>query len=496
MATEAGVDPRTPVLVGQGQVTQRVETLGEAREPLELMAEAMERAAADAGAPALLARADSIRVPQGLWKYQNPARVLGERFGATGFETATAAIAGTSVQSMLNDAALAIASGTRDVVVIVGAETEHSKRRAKRAGTVFEHSQVAGGEADRVFGARGHGDWRENPDVQSGITSPALTFALFESAIRHHRGETVAAHRARISGLWAAFAQVAARNPGAWNREGLDAETIATPSGRNRMIAAPYTKFHVSNMVVDQGAALILTSAATARALGIPESRCVYPLAGTDAVVVRHVSEREQLHEEPAIRVAGRRVYELAGTAPEDLGPVELYSCFPAAVQLGAEGLGLAMDRPLTVTGGMAFHGGPFNSYVLHAIATMMERLREAPGSTGLVSSVGGFFSKHAFGVYASRPPARPFRFEDVADEVAKLPGRAFDLAHTGDVAIEAYTVAHEHGEPVRGVVACRTAAGARTWAFTREPDRMQRLVHEELVGQPARIGPDRALTF
>ncbi len=490
------LDPRTPVLVGVGQVTQRVDQLEDAREPLELMALAMERAAEDAGSPELLSRADSVRVPQGLWKYQNPARALGERFGASGFETVSAAIAGTSIQSMLNDAALQILGGAHDVVVIVGAEAEHSKRRAKRGGTVFEHSTVSGGEPDRVFGATAHGDWSQNPDVKAGITSPARTFALFESAIRHHRGESVEEHRIRISELWASLAAIAAKHPGAWNRQGLDAETIASPTGQNRWISSPYTKFHVSNMVVDQGAALILTSVETARALGIAEDRFVYPLAGTDAVVVRNVSEREHLYEEPAIRIAGQRVYELAGVSPDELGPVDLYSCFPAAVQLGAEGLGLSLDRPLSVTGGMAFHGGPFNSYVLHSIATMTERLREAPGTSGLVSSVGGFFSKHAFGVYASRPPERPFQFEDVAGQIAGLPGREHDGNVTGDVSIEAYTVAHEQGRPERAVVACRTASGSRTWGFSSKPDIMERFVAEELVGQGARIDSDRELTL
>ena len=489
----SSIDPRTPVLVGCGQVTQRVASIEDAREPIELMAEAAERAAADAGAPGLLARADSIRVPQGLWKYRNPARFLGERFGADRPETVTAAIAGTSIQSMLNDAALGIASGARDVVLIVGGETEHSKRRARRSGGEFPFTPIDAGEPDRVFGAFEH-DWRGNPDVAAGITSPAMTFAIFESAIRHHRGETVEAHNERISRLWAGLAAVAAANPGAWNRTGLDAETIGNPTGGNRMIAAPYTKYHVSNMVVDQAAAVILTSVGTARALGIAEDRWVYPHAGTDAVVVRHVSERDELYEEPAMRVAGERVYALAGIGPDDLDHVDLYSCFPSAVQLGADALGLSQSRPLSVTGGLTFHGGPFNNYVIHSIATMAERLRETPGSTGLVSSVGGFFSKHAFGVFASRPPERPFQFEDVADEIAELPSRPCDLDYQGPVEIEAYTVEHDQGEPTKVIAACRAPGGIRTWGRTDASAAMARFLAEDLVGEAAALGSEGAL--
>jgi acetyl-CoA C-acetyltransferase len=492
----SALDPRTPVIVGCGQVTQRVDQIEEASEAIELMSAAAEQAAADAGAPELLAMADSIRVPQGLWKYENPAAFLAERFGAQNPETATSAIAGTSVQSMLNDAAVGIAEGRRDVVLIVGGETEHTKRRAKRSGSEFGWTPIQAGTPDRTFGAGGDRNWRDNPDVEAGITSPALTFALFECAIRHHRGESVDAHRQRISELWAGLARVAAANPGAWNQDGLDAETIAAPVGGNRMVASPYTKYHVSNMVVDQAAALILTSVETAQRLGIAEEKWIYPLAGTDAVVVRHVSEREELYEEPAMRVAGERVYELAGITPDDLAHVDLYSCFPSAVQLGAQALGLSEDRPLSVTGGLTFHGGPFNNYVIHSIATMAERLRETPGSSGLVSSVGGFFSKHAFGVYASRPPERPFQFEDVADRVAGLPGRSCDREYLGDATVESYSVSHDRSGPTHGIVACRTPDDARTWARTSDPDAMARLLAEELVGEPARIEADRAFSF
>ena len=56
------LDPRTPVLVGCAQITQRVEDLDAALEPLALMEAAARAAADDAGGPALLDHVDSIRV--------------------------------------------------------------------------------------------------------------------------------------------------------------------------------------------------------------------------------------------------------------------------------------------------------------------------------------------------------------------------------------------------------------------------------------------------
>ena len=66
------LDPRTPVLVGAGQIVQRLDEPESALEPIALMARALERAADDAGNRDLLAAADSVRVVQGLWPYSDP----------------------------------------------------------------------------------------------------------------------------------------------------------------------------------------------------------------------------------------------------------------------------------------------------------------------------------------------------------------------------------------------------------------------------------------
>ena len=55
------LDPRLPVLIGGGQVTQRAEDLDDALEPAALMAQAVERAASDAGLGGVPS-ADSVRV--------------------------------------------------------------------------------------------------------------------------------------------------------------------------------------------------------------------------------------------------------------------------------------------------------------------------------------------------------------------------------------------------------------------------------------------------
>lgn len=486
------VPSRSPVLVGVGQVRQRAEDPLEAREPLELMAEAAERAAEDAGAPALLSQLDSIRVPQGLWKYANPPAWLAERFGCTGAETALGIVSGTTVLKMLCDAAVEIQEGKRDAVMIAGAESEHSKRRAKAAGLEPRRTVQEGPPPDVPL--PDFGDHRDSPDIRAGLYNPTQCFGLFEVAMRHARGESIEAHRRRIAELWAGFAKVAAKNPYAWIQNAPDAEQIASPTGGNRVVSSPYLKYMVSNMVVDQGSAVILCSAERARALGIHESQWIHPWVGVLADVGKSLSERESFHEERTLRLVGERVFERSGVTPEELGPIDLYSCFPAAVQLGRKELGIPEDRTLTQTGGLTFFGGPFASYVIHALAQTVINLREDGSRPALCSGVGGFMSRHAVATFGREPREGGFERHELSDAAARLPGRAYEADHQGPVTIESYVVPHDRQGPERAVLATRTPEGARSWAQTRAPELLDAMIREEFCGRDARIGADREL--
>jgi acetyl-CoA C-acetyltransferase len=327
-------------------------------------------------------------------------------------------------------------------------------------------------------------------EAARGIVMPVQVYPVFENSLRASLGRTWDEHLQVISELWARFSQVAAGNPNAWLREPKTAEQIRTATSDNRMVGFPYTKSMNSNNDVDQAAALIMCSVEAAQRLGISEDRWVFPLAGTDAHDTPFVANRENLHSSPAIRVAGRRAFELAGVSVDDVKHVDLYSCFPVAVEIGAAELGHSLDRQLTVTGGLTFAGGPWNNYVGHSIATMANVLREDPGSIGLCSANGGYTTKHAMGIYSTTPPADGFHWEDVQDEVDRIT-QAKDFAedHEGDVTVESYTVMHERdGSMSNAIVACLTPAGARTWATTTDADVMKAMTTDDLVGAAADV--------
>jgi acetyl-CoA C-acetyltransferase len=515
------VDPTTPVLVGVGQVTDRPDSSGERLladrpEPIDLMVEAVRAAIEDCdgarpgdGAPsgrALVTRAQSLRVANPLsWHYLNPGAAVAEELDIEPAELMVTTTGGNNPQSMVNATALAIGRGDLDVAVLVGADCVYTQTAVHRHPDrpmlpwTVQPPDVA---RPTVFG----NDRRGTTDAEEerGLDLPIHVFPLFENAIRAQAGRALDEHRRHLGGLWSRFSDVAAANPHAWLRTPRTPEEIITPSDANRMIAYPYTKLLTANMQVDQGAALIMCSVEAARSAGVPEDRWVFPLAGADADDHWFLSHRLDFHSSPAIRLAGASALALAGASIDDMAHVDLYSCFPSAVQTAAAELGLPEDdpgRPLTVTGGLTFGGGPGNNYGTHAVASMVDALRADPGARGLVTGLGWYQTKHSIGLYGTAParpassPALPegstgeevpgFAWASPQQAVGALPQCSPDADARGEVTVETYSVSFgREGTPERAVVACRTPEGRRAWATVTDADHLALLVTEEGCGR------------
>ena len=477
--------PEIPVLVGVGQILQRLEDPRAAAEPLEMMISALTQAVEDAGAPALLQRADSIHVVRGAWAYGDPGRVIASRLGATPDETVGTPYGGNYAQACVIDAAREIQAGRRRVILITGAENGRSAGQAQRQGVQLQSTE-APGEPDRMIDvdkAIFH-----DAELARGMNSASDIFAIIDSAIRFARGESLEAQAERVAELWASFNVVARDNPHAWIQKPYSAREIGQASPDNPMISSPYTRLMNANARVDMAAAVILCSLETAREAGVPEEKLVFPQAATEAIDTIFLSTRADLHRSPAMRIAGGRALELAGKTIDEVGHVDLYSCFPSSVEVAASELGIPDRRPLTVTGGLTFGGGPLNNSTLHAIARMAEVLRDDRGSAGLVSANGGWLAKHAFAIYSTEQPEHGFRYENLQEEVDAHPLREALIDWDGPVTVEAYTVAHKGGEPRIAHAACLTDEGRRTWGTVDDPALMDRMMREEFCGRRGRI--------
>jgi acetyl-CoA C-acetyltransferase len=216
----------------------------------------------------------------------------------------------------------------------------------------------------------------------------------------------------------------------------------------------------------------------------------VFPHAIVECNHMVPMSRRGLLHRSPGFAIAGARAFQLAGIGVDDIAHVDLYSCFPIAVRTQALELGLATTRPLTVTGGMTFAGGPLNNYTLQSAAKMMHVLRADPGSLGLVTAVSGMITKQAVSVWSTRPPAGGYRSAEVsAESAAATPEVALVSGARGAATVATYTVlAERDGTPARGVVVVDVPGGGRAIAVTDAAPVAAAMTQGEWCGRPVEL--------
>jgi acetyl-CoA C-acetyltransferase len=472
---------RRPVIVGIAQHSQKLDDPRLALSPLELMEKVIRAAAEDAGALALVGALDALCVPKGLWRYGDPGRLLAERLGSPSARTILGALSGHIVQVLLDRACREIEAGRADVIAFAGGESENSKRRLERSGIdVHWHDATPGTPDEKV----GRFDYvRMEEEERAGIMSATALFGLCETSLRRTRGESPGEHRDRLADLQAGMSRIASTHPHAWIQESRDAESIRNPGPGNRMVHYPYTKLMTSNISVDQSAAFIICSSEAAERFGIPASKQIHLLSATEMSFGTSLKERLALHHHPGQVLAAQRALELAEISPADLDHVDVYSCFPFAVQAGASALGLGLDPLPSVTGGMTFFGGPLGSYVMHSKVSLFERLRAEPGSIGVVGSLGGHYAHFGYGIYSTDPGAFPSpRIEDVSDAFAALPRRRAEQGREGPVTIESYTVDVGHEGPNKATFATLTDDGVRVFARSYDRDLMRALLADEDV--------------
>jgi acetyl-CoA C-acetyltransferase len=482
------------VLVGAGQVRRRPELDGpwEPLEPLELMAEAAGRAAKDAGSGDLVREVDLIGTIDPIaWSYADLPMSLATRVGASPRATAEVLFGGNSPCRLLNDVANRVAEGEVHLALLAGAETMYSRFRARKEGVELDWTPIPEGARDMFRGQR---PMANDLERRHGLLLPVQTYPLFENALRAEAGRSIEEHQRVVSGIMARYADVAARNPFAWFPESRTAEEIRTISDQNRWVYFPYPKRMNAIMGVDQSAALILMSESEADRRGIPEGRRVYFLGGASATDAWCPTERIDFVSSPAYRRASRSAL---GEAAVDLGEIDrfdLYSCFPSVIEFALKELGLELDepRPLTVTGGLSYAGGPGNNYSMHSIANMMGCIQRGEARIGYVSALGFTATKHAISVLSDRARDATGRARVVELPEEETTGPPLVDAPEGPGRIETYTVEFDReNRPKRSMVVVRLDDGRRTLAHGEETaEAFAGLVEREGVGTPGRVIP------
>jgi acetyl-CoA C-acetyltransferase len=488
-----------PILVGTAQTVQRWNGEGLPDDPLTLMTRTARAALDDAGTAKLASSVDRVAVVNILtWAYADAPGELAACLGIEPKERIYSSIGGNTPQYLVNRAAEALAAGRCRAVLLAGAETGDALAKARKLGRRFEEwpkrSEPLVVDGDQRQGV-------SETEMAYELFLPSAMYPLIETAIRARAGRSPDAHRQHLGRLFARFAAVAAENPIAWFREAHSAERIATPAADNRYVGYPYTKLMNSIIAVDQSAAVVMTTEDHARKLGIDPQRWVYLMGGAEQNDVWHVSERPDLARSPAIRAAARRALNQAGCRVEDVTAFDLYSCFPAAVELAMDALALDENdpRPLTVTGGLPYFGGPGNNYSLHAIATAVERVRADRSARVFVSALGWYITKHAIGVYGADRGARPWTQR--ADPARESEQTAIDrtalppplACAQGPARVEAFVIRHSReGDATDGTALVRLPSGERALArMDAAGAALEALEEGEIVGRSGTLRHD-----
>lgn len=489
------LDPRTPVVVGVGQLLgNRARTVEGAREPLVLLAEALRLAERDAGVAGLLAAADSVHaVHVASWAYAGLAGQVARAVGATPRHLEDTGLGGHLPVRLLDRAAARIAAGHSRVALLVGGEAQASVSLLGKAGV--DPVAALGWTADPGGPPAFDLDQLGSPAMQAaGLVAPTRVYPLYENRLQADLGLTPAQAHAWSAELYAALSRVAATHPTAWNRSALTAAKVGEPSPANRLVCEPYPLSMNAMPHVDQAAAVVLTDLETARAHGVEHLVHVRGGAGCDDDP--DVLTRPGLGASRSLAGALDRCLALGGDGVPDL--VDVYSCFPVVPKLVGLHLGLPREAVLSVTGGHSSFGGPLNSYALHAIATTVERLRTRPG-TALVHANGGYLTFQHAVLLATAP--HPDGYAGVP-EPHRLTGdvtvRPLADGDVVDAVVETATVEHDRaGAPAQAFLVARLSTGERVATSTPPGDaaaaRVLSLGHLAAgatthVGRPVRI--------
>jgi acetyl-CoA C-acetyltransferase len=438
------------------------------------MWEQLARAAADdAGTPDVLSQLDSLQVVYcQSWQYDDPCTRLAERLGADPAHRFYSGLGGSVPVRLLSEAGAAMGRGELDSALIVGGEALATLRHHPDPAWSFPPGE------ERPFPLT-----IDRSEAANGIYQAYLTFALLDTARRAHLGRSIAEHREHLGRLLAGMSGVAAADPDdAWFPIARDSAEITTATAANRMVATPYTKLMTAIMDVDMSAAVLLATEERADALGVDPDKRVYLRGTGSAADAPTMASRSELWHSQAMETAMRGA--LGATTADQVGHLDLYSCFASSLSFARDALGIDDDRSLTVTGGLPYHGGPGSNYDTHALAAMVDQLRADPDGLGLVTGIGMHMESHSAVLLSATPgtftpaeaPPTPAPAVEVVSD-ASGPGRV--LAYS--------TVYSRQGADWTALI-CDLPDGSRCYARLGDPVADD----EDLAGQTVTLEPGK----
>ena len=487
------------VIAGCGQITQAKDQEDDFLDPLGLMLKASRLAAECTLSSRILKEIDAVFTVKSMSKYYpSAADQLADSLGSAPRLTFTSAIGGNSPMSLINKASGMIARGELGSVLIAGGETycPRKNRQYENASLLFKGLE-GDHESDDMIGAA-------SIEKQHGIYLPVHGFPLYETALWGASGLPLDSYLLNIGTMWSRFSQVAASHPNSWTQTPRTPDEIISTSSANRMIAFPYTKYMTSLISVDMAAAVLLMSQDYAEGVCSKTKRPVYFLAGADTKDrQRFMIEKTDFTRSPALSACIDKTILRSGLSSDDIQCFDLYSCFPCSVTFARNALGLKDNdpRPLTITGGLGFFGGPGNNYSLHAVVSMVDAISSSSFDTGIITSLGWFMHKHSAGIFSAVPIETELDHFDLEDEANLLVGKPPEQIQeqtNGTGTIETYTILYSRdGSILQAVLYGKTDEGFRFISQTApDPDIFQELIRRCQIGTPVKLRHNQKLNL
>ena len=469
-----------PVVIGIASIQQKGK-FDELDEALIMMDKAVKGAVRDTGNKSIKDYVDEIRVPKGFWKYRDPGKWIAKNNNFQKIPTTYVTKIGVLQQNLINEACLKIQNGEIRASLVLGGEARYKMLRSKIEDIPFYEKELT---ANPDYYVKAQEDLYGKDELEQLGAMAVGYYAVIETAIRKSKNEDLESHREAIGEMYQNFSQIAAKNPNAWIDKPFTKEEIITESSKNRMMAYPYNKLHCTSWNVNQSSALIICSEELADKLGIVDTKRVYPITSTENNHMLAIQQRPKLYKSMGMQYAAQKILEEIKRLKIDIDAYDLYSCFPAAVRMFLDALGISKNKIISLSGSMAFAGGPLNSYVLHSSVEMIRKIRNGNFNNGLVTGVSGMMTKQSFCVWGKKFEDK-FLFHDLTNK-AKLEEKPLKILdeHQGEGEIIGYTFFHDENKKIKAVLYLEDKNNRRKVVSTINKEFISLLKFKECVGK------------
>ena len=427
------------VIAGTSHLTKRPQETP--RNVIELMCEATQKAAEDAGNDAILSVVDQIVVPQGTWSISNPGGLIAQHLGIRA-KSITYNV-GILQSSLIKRAIEDVSASKSRCTLIVGGEAKNYERNASESvNTVPILSDSRKQESLEFIQPS------ELPisryEIDMGLIRAPDQYALIENSYANAHKFTRESHQELINKEWQEMARIADSIPSSWVRNALD---HLKENGWGRAIATPYMLHHVTQWNVNQVSAILITTEDIAETYSNDSDRFIFPSALIESNAVTPLTERSQLHECNGLHQIKNEYVRLTGKNLSESQFHEFYSCFPIAVRLQREAFKLG-KRPGTITGGMTFAGGPYNNFMLQGLSQLTKQIRESQ-TTGVITSVSGMLTKQGLISLSAQKPLSGIYLSDISHKTRSGPDTMqIKPDMCGNTKVVSSTVSYSAGTP------------------------------------------------